>query len=50
MHAVLNEDEVTRMDGYPDIDSAGSVKWRTGQKAPWALPQSSTSAIARARL
>lgn len=37
MHAVLNEHEVTMMDGYPDTDSAGSVSWRTEQKASWAL-------------
>lgn len=34
MHAVLNEDEVTMMDGYPDTDPEGSVSWRTGQKVP----------------
>lgn len=51
MHAVLNEDEVTMMDGYPDTDSARSVSWRTGQKAPpGPFLQSSTSADIRARL
>lgn len=40
MHAVLSEDEVTMMDGYPDTDSAGSVSWRTCRSPlpPGALP------------
>ena len=34
MHAVLSGDEITVMDGYSNIGSAGSVSWRTGQTTP----------------